>query len=204
MPAPASVIAIPALAPAVRAAEAVKETVAVVDVAATLDARATERSYIHEIAGNLPDAVESMMAGAVTDKSFEVPAATLLKAACAFDGVANDVTTTATREYGLYVPASSLTVKTAPAREAAHAGLPADGAVTVHALLPASAMPAPDSVRAMPALAPAAMAPSGVNEMVAVVDEALTPDARVIASAVIAPVIAGNVPLVVASMMTGA
>jgi hypothetical protein len=56
---------------------------------------------------------------------------------------------------------------------------------------------------AMPALAPAAMAAFGVNEMVAVVDEALTPDARVMASPVIAPVIAGNVPLVVESMMTG-
>jgi len=56
---------------------------------------------------------------------------------------------------------------------------------------------------AMPALAPAAMAAFGVNEMVAVVDEALTPDARVMASPVIAPVIAGNVPLAVASMMTG-
>ena len=101
------------------------------------------------------------------------------------------------------MPASSLTVKTEPAREAAHAALPADGAVTVHALPPATAMPAPDSVMAMPALAPAAMAAFGVNEMVAVVDEALTPDARVMASPVIAPVIAGNVPLVVESMMTG-
>ena len=101
------------------------------------------------------------------------------------------------------MPASSLTVKTEPAREAAHAGLPADGAVTVHALLPATAIPAPDSVMAMPALAPAAMAAFGVNEMAAVVDEALTPDARVMASPVIAPVIAGNVPLVVASMMMG-
>ena len=101
------------------------------------------------------------------------------------------------------MPASSLTVKTEPAREAAHAGLPADGAVTVHALLPATAIPAPDSVMAMPALAPAAMAAFGVNEMVAVVDEALTPDARVMASPVIAPVIAGNVPLVVESMMRG-
>ena len=101
------------------------------------------------------------------------------------------------------MPASSLTVKTEPAREAAHAGLPADGAVTVHALPPATAIPAPDSVMAMPALAPAAMAAFGVNEMVAVVDEALTPDARVMASPVIAPVIAGNVPLVVESMMTG-
>ncbi len=104
------------------------------------------------------------------------------------------------------MPASSLTVKTEPARETAHAALPALGAVTVHALPPATAMPAPDSVMAMPALAPAAMAAFGVNEMVAVVDEALTPknpDARVMASPVIAPVIAGNVPLVVASMMTG-
>ena len=101
------------------------------------------------------------------------------------------------------MPASSLTVKTEPAREAAHAALPTDGAVTVHALPPATAMPAPDSVMAMPALAPAAMAAFGVNEMVAVVDEALTPDARVMASPVIAPVIAGNVPLAVASMMTG-
>ena len=101
------------------------------------------------------------------------------------------------------MPASSLTVKTEPAREAAHAGLPALGAVTVHALPPATAMPAPDSVMAMPALAPAAMAPFGVNEMVAVVDEALRPDARVIASPVISPMIAGNVPLAVVSMMTG-
>ena len=101
------------------------------------------------------------------------------------------------------MPASSLTVKTEPAREAAHAALPADGAVTVHALPPATAMPAPDSVMAMPALAPAAMAAFGVNEMVAVVDEALMLDARVMASPVIAPIIAGNVPLVVASMMTG-
>ena len=100
------------------------------------------------------------------------------------------------------MPASSLTVKTEPAREAAHAALPQDSAVTVHALLPATAMPAPDSVIAMPALAPATMAAFGANEMVAVVDVALTPDARVISSDVIAPVIAGNVPLVVASMMT--
>ncbi len=100
------------------------------------------------------------------------------------------------------MPASSLTVKTEPAREAAHAALPQDGAVTVHALLPATAMPAPDSVMAMPALAPATMAAFGVNEMVAVVDEALTPDARVMASPVIAPVIAGNVPLAVESRTT--
>ena len=84
-----------------------------------------------------------------------------------------------------------------------HAGLPADGAVTAHALLPASAIPAPDSVMAIPALAPATIAPLRVNEMVAVVDVALTPDATVIARPVIAPVIAGNVPLAVASMMTG-
>ena len=101
------------------------------------------------------------------------------------------------------MPASSLTVKTEPAREAAHAGLPALGAVTVHALPAATAMPAPDSVMAMPALAPAAMAAFGVNEMVAVVDEALALDARVMASPVIAPVIAGNAPLAVESMMTG-
>jgi hypothetical protein len=56
---------------------------------------------------------------------------------------------------------------------------------------------------AMPALAPATMAAFGVNEMVAVVDEALTTDTRVMASPVIAPVIAGNVPLAVESMMTG-
>ena len=92
---------IPALAPAVSAAEEVNDTVALVDVAATLDARATERSFIHEIPGNVPDAVESVMAGAVADRSLEVPAATLLKPACAFDGVVNDVTTTATSADGL-------------------------------------------------------------------------------------------------------
>jgi len=39
--------------------------VAVVDVAATLDARATERSSIHEIPGNVPVVVESVMAGLI-------------------------------------------------------------------------------------------------------------------------------------------
>ena len=101
IPAPASVMAIPALAPAVSATEEVNDTVALVDVAATLDARATERSFIHEIPGNVPDVVESVMAGAVADRSLEVPAATLLKPACAFDGVVNDVTTTATSADGL-------------------------------------------------------------------------------------------------------
>jgi len=43
----------------------------------------------------------SATAPAITDRSFEVPAATLLKPACAFDGVVNDVTTTATSADGL-------------------------------------------------------------------------------------------------------
>ena len=94
-------MAIPASAPAVSATEEVNDTVPLVDVAAPLDARATERSFIQDIAGNVPDVVESVMAGAVADKSFEVPAATLLKPACAFDGVVNDVTTTATSADGL-------------------------------------------------------------------------------------------------------
>ncbi len=94
-------MAIPALAPAVSAAGKWNDTVALVDVAATLDARVTCSSPNHEIAGNVPDVVESMMVGAVADRSFEVPAATLLKPACAFDGVVNDVTTTATSVDGL-------------------------------------------------------------------------------------------------------
>ena len=56
---------------------------------------------------------------------------------------------------------------------------------------------------AIPALPPAVMAPEGVNEMVAVVVTALTLDPRVNSRPSMAPVIAGNLPLVVAATIAG-
>ena len=70
------------------------------------------------------------------------------------------------------MPAVSLTVNTEPANATEHVGDPEEGAVTAQALgLPevSTAMPAPDSVMAIPAWAPAVMALLGVKETVAVV-----------------------------------
>ncbi len=44
-----------------------------------------------EIAGNLPVVVVSMTTGGSADKSLEVPAAMLVKAACSLNGVVNFV-----------------------------------------------------------------------------------------------------------------
>ena len=72
-----------------------------------------------------------------------------------------------------------------------------------HAVLAASAIPAPDSVMATPALAAALMACVGVNDTVAVVEPAaFTLDERVIARLLIHEM-AGNVPAVVESTMVG-
>ena len=96
MPAPDSVIAIPALplAMLVMACVGVNDTVAVVDAPLTLDARVIARLLIHEMAGNVPAVVVSRMTGGTALKSFEVPAARLLNAACPLAGFVNPVTVT--------------------------------------------------------------------------------------------------------------
>ena len=91
MPAPDSVMMIPALAPEVMAPVGVNEKVAVVAVALTLDDSVMARPFNHDIAGNVPVAVVSMTTGVVADKSLEVPAAMLVKAACPSVGVVNFV-----------------------------------------------------------------------------------------------------------------
>ena len=83
-----------------------------------------------------------------------------------------------------------------------HAGDPEEGAVTAHALVPPTRMPAPDSVMTIPAWAAAVMACIGVNEIVAVVCVALTAEASAIARP-LTPEIKGNFPVAVVSMMTG-
>ena len=98
-----------------------------------------------------------------------------------------------------------MTVNKEPANVAAQAT--AAGAVTAQTLgaaVTSKAMPAPDSVMMIPALAPEVMAPVGVNEKEAVVAVALTEDASVIARAVILPeIMEGNAPVAVVSMRTG-
>ena len=83
------------------------------------------------------------------------------------------------------MPDVSLTISNEPLSNATeHVGDPEDGAVTVHTLglpLVSKAMPMPCSVMAIPALAPAMMAWSGENEIVAVVAVALTLEVSVIA-----------------------
>ena len=91
MPAPDSVILIPALAAAVMVSVGVNEIVAVVAVALTVEASVNTRPVSHEIAGKVPVAVVSMMTGVPADKSLEVPAAMLAKAACPAVGLLNFV-----------------------------------------------------------------------------------------------------------------
>ena len=89
------------------------------------------------------------------------------------------------------MPDVSLTISNEPLSNATeHVGDPEDGAVTVHTLglpLVSKAMPMPCSVMAIPALAPAMMAWSGENEIVAVVAVALTLEVSVIAGPVMPP-----------------
>ncbi len=91
MPAPDSVMMIPALAAAVMAPVGVNEKEAVVAVALTEDASVIARPFKYDIAGNDPVAVVSMTTGVPADKSLEVAAAMLVKAACALVGVVNFV-----------------------------------------------------------------------------------------------------------------
>ena len=91
MPAPDSVILIPALAAAVMVCVGVNEIVAVVAVALTVEASVIARPLTPEIKGNAPVAVVSMTTGLPGDKSLEVPAATLAKAACPLVGLVNFV-----------------------------------------------------------------------------------------------------------------
>ena len=91
MPAPDSVMTIPALAAAVMACVGVNEMVAVVCVALTEEASVIARPLTPVIKGNVPVAVVSMMVGPPADKSLEVPAAMLAKAACPSIGLVNIV-----------------------------------------------------------------------------------------------------------------
>ena len=91
MPAPDSVMAMPALAAAVMACVGVNEIVAVVCVALTAEASVIARLLMPVIKGNVPVAVVSMMVGVLADKSPEVPAAMLAKAACPAVGLVNFV-----------------------------------------------------------------------------------------------------------------
>ena len=91
MPAPDSVMAIPAWAAAVMACVGVNEIVAVVCVDLTEEASVIARPLMPVIKGNEPVAVVSMMTGLPADKSLEVPAAMLAKAACEALGLVNFV-----------------------------------------------------------------------------------------------------------------
>ncbi len=170
--------------------------------AATMVDNVTEAVYIVE---NDPVEVVSMTMGPPTaDKSLEVPAAMLAKAACPSVGLVNFVIVKVMAVAALKVPAVSFTVNLELAN-AAEQEAPA-GAVTAQALaapaVVSKAMPAPDSVMMMPALAPAVMACVGVNETVAVVAVALTEEVSVITSPVNHE-IAGNAPVEVVSMTMG-
>ncbi len=202
MPAPDSVMTIPALAAAVMACVGVNEIVAVVCAALTEEASVIARPVSHEIAGKVPVAVVSMTTGLPADRSFEVPAAMLANAACPAVGLVNFVTVTVTTVAALKVPAVSFTVNNEPANVAEHEGNPEAGAMTAQALVASTRMPAPDSVMTIPALAAAVMACVGVNEIAAVVCAALTEEASVIARPV-SHEIAGKVPDTVVSMTTG-
>ena len=115
--------------------------------------------------------------GALMEKSFEVAAAMLVKPTCAAVGVVNLVTVKATWVPAAKVPDGSFTVSTDPVNAALH-DAPDHTIQTLGVLLVSRAMPAPDSVMAIPALGPAVMAEVGVNENVAVVAVALTEDVR--------------------------
>jgi hypothetical protein len=156
-----------------------------------------------EIAGNVPVVVVSMTTGMAADKSLEVPAAMLVKAACSLNGVVNFVMMKTIGVAAFKVPVVSLTVNKEPdnaAVQVAEAGTMT--AQTLGAAEVSKAMPAPDSVMMIPALVPTVMAPVGVNEKVAVVAVALTEDASVIARPLIHDT-DGNVPVAVVSMTVG-
>ena len=91
MPVPDSVMMIPAWVPELMAPVGVNEKEAVVAVALTEDASVIARPLMPEIKENAPVAVVSMTTGAPSDKSLEVAAAMLVKAACPLVGVVNFV-----------------------------------------------------------------------------------------------------------------
>ena len=134
------------------------EIVAVVAVALTVEASVIARPLTPEIKGNAPVAVVSMMTGLPADKSPEVPAAMLAKAACPLVGLVNFVTVKVMTVNALNVPAVSLTVNTEPVNATVHVGDPEEGAATAQALVESTKMPAPDSVMTIPACAAAVMA----------------------------------------------
>ena len=139
-----------------------------------LEERAIARLLIHEMAGNVPAVVVSSTVDPV--KSIEVAAARLVSAACPPLGVVNPVTATVTAVAAAYVPAVSLTVNTELTKAAWHVGFVAVPPVVeleedVTAQFPvvaASAIPAPDSVMMITAVALPVMACVGVNDTVAV------------------------------------
>ena len=92
------------------------------------------------IAGNVPLVVASMMTGGKAYRSFDVPAATLVKAACAFNGVGNDCKKTVMRSNALNLAPYRITFKTNPAEEGFELTKqfvydPADVAATLQGLL---------------------------------------------------------------------
>ena len=92
MPAPDSVILIPALVPAVIAVAGVKENVAVVAVALREEESVTASPLMAPaICGKVPEDVVSLMTGLPAAKLSEVPAAMLAKAACEALGLVNFV-----------------------------------------------------------------------------------------------------------------
>ncbi len=93
--------------------------------------------------------VSSMTTTVELLKSFDVPAATLVSCICSFVGVVNFVTVSVTVANGAKVPVFSNTVNTELANRATH--VPDDGAVTVQTFDESTAIPAPDSVMAIPA-----------------------------------------------------
>ena len=101
-----------------------------------------------------------------------------------------------------YVPAVSLTVRTGLVNEAEHVGLPDAGAVTVQTLAGSTAIPAPDSVMAIPALGPGVMPCVGVNEIVTAVVVAIAAAAPSAMERSLIPLIVGNVPILVESKST--
>jgi len=133
MPAPDSVMTIPALVPAVMAVLGVNETVAVVDAALAEEVSVIARPDNCEIPGNVPVMVLSMMVGVPAEKSLEVPAAMLVKATCPAVGVVNFVRVKVMAANAAKVPPVSLTVNTELASAAVQVGLPELGAVKAQA-----------------------------------------------------------------------
>ena len=133
------------------------------------------------ISGKTPVLVVSTITTGVTDRSFEVAAATLIKPACPCVGFVNFVTVKVWVIAAANVPDRNFTVSTELVNEALHEA--AVGEMTAQALSEANAIPAPDSVMTIPPLFdPDAIAELGVNENVAVVCAAFMAEERVIAS----------------------